>query len=147
MSCVPISVRNAAVRRSRSAAANSFGICVIGPQKMLFSDIVDDVRLELRQHLLHEHARLHDSGLHALAHVRDGLVEYRRALRRALQPVVVVLHRHERLRAGAGSELREEVGDVGELVDGQQPFGELQLLERRFAIEREDVVGEPVLAR
>ena len=146
MSCVPNIVRNAAVRRSRSAAENSFGICVIGTPENALLHIVDDVGVELRQHLLHEYARLHDAGLHAFAHVHDGLVEDRRRLRRALQPVVVVLDGRERLRARAGAELREVVGDVLELVDGQQPVGKLEVLESRFAIEREDVVRETVLA-
>ena len=75
----------------------------------------------------------------------DGLLEDHRRARRARQPVVVVLHRDERLRAGAGAELRERIGDVAELVDGQQPVGKLELLERRLAVEREDLVRQPVL--
>ena len=43
-------------------------------------------------------------------------------------------------------ELRELVGDVVELVDRQQALGKLELLELRLAIQREDVVREPVLA-
>src|SRR5262249_38065060 len=63
------------------------------------------------------------------------------------QPVVVVRDRGERLRARAGAELRELVRDVAELVDGQQPAGELEILELLLAPEREDLVREQVLAR
>ena len=118
---------------------------VTGPQKMLFSTSSDDVGVELRQHLLHEHARLHHAGLHAFAHVDDGLLEDHRRARRATQPVVVVLDGDERLRAGARAELRHRIGDVVELVDRQQPVGKLEFLERRLAVEREDLVRQPVL--
>ena len=66
---------------------------------------------------------------------------------RALQPVVVVLDgRRTAARWCRSRTARSELAMLLELVDGQQPVGKLELLERRFAIEREDLVREPVLA-
>ena len=121
-------------------------MCVTGPQKMLFSTSSGELASSCGSTFSMSTRGCTSAGLDALAHVEHGLLEDHRRARRALQPVVVVLHGREWLRARARTQLRELVGDVVELVDRHQPVGKFELLELRLAIEREDVEGQPVLA-
>ncbi|MNV44384.1 hypothetical protein D3C71_1361400 [compost metagenome] len=80
-----------------------------------------DHRIQLRQHLFHQRARLHHASGHAFAHVDDGLVEQGRDAQRTPRPVLVVLDRAERLRTGTGAQHRDDAGQVVVLVDRHHP--------------------------
>ena len=107
---------------------------------------LDDVRGELRQDALGEHPRQRVAALHPLAHVHDGLVRPGDETLEALQELVVVLHRLERLDAVAGAELGEGVGDGIELVERDEVIRVAVTLDLAFAGRLEDLVGEQVLA-
>ena len=115
------------------------------PEQGVFGLVLDQC-VQLRDHLHHQRARLHHAGLDALAHVADRGVEQLRQLVAARQPVVVVLDRLERLRAGARAELHGETGQAAHLVDRHHPVRELLGLERVLRVAHEDLVAEQVLA-
>ena len=93
------------------------------PERRLLR-IIGDHAVQLRQHFLHQQPGLHHAGLHAFAHVGDGLFEQGRHLASARQPVVVILHRLERLRTAARAQHHDVVGHAEELVDGLLPVRE-----------------------
>ena len=105
-----------------------------------------DQRVQLRQHLLHQRAGLDHAGGHALFHVGHGLVEQRRHLAGAAQPVVVVLHGLEWLRAAARTEHRHQGGRAVELVDRLHPARVLLGFQCIAGVAHEDPVAEQVLA-
>ncbi len=132
--------------RCLSAAEKPAGSFSIGPPQRAVARLVDDVLVELRQHLLHQDARLHDALLHPLAHVLDRLVEHDRHLTGAADPCVVVGDRRERLRVGARPEDGDPVGQIVELVDRYQVRRVLEAFELHLLAADEDVVGQPMLA-
>ena len=79
--------------------------------------IIDDHRVELRQHLLHDRPRLHDALRHAFAHVDDRLVDPDDEAVETHEPLVVVLDGRERLRIGARAERRHRRLEPAGLVD------------------------------
>src|SRR3546814_2948131 len=81
----------------------------------------------------------------ALAHVGDGLVEQSNQAVTALDPVVVVGDRLERLRAAAGAQLHGKAGHRAELVDRLHPVRKALRFQFRLQIAHENVVGNPRL--
>ena len=108
--------------------------------------LVLDHRIQLRNHFHHQHLGLGDAGLDAFAHVADGLLEQHRKLARARQPVVVILHRLERLRAGAGAEHDCSSGEIAELIDRLQFAGKAIAVEMVLQVAQENLVGQQRLA-
>ncbi len=104
-----------------------------------------DLRLELRQDALGQHARQRVTLRHALAHVDDGLVGPGDEPVDALQEVLVVLDRLERLDPAARAELHEAVRHRVELVERDEPRGIAETLDLDLAAGLEDVVRDQVL--
>ncbi|MNV26229.1 hypothetical protein D3C71_1173460 [compost metagenome] len=101
--------------------------------------------VELRHHLFHQHTRLHHAGLHAFAHVADFGIHQHRKTACTCQPVVVVLHRLERLRNLARAQHHRVAHGRVHLVDRHHPGGELLTFQRLLLLFHEDAVAEQVL--
>ncbi len=104
-----------------------------------------DLRLELRQHALGQHARQRVTLRDAFAHVDDRLVGPRDEPVHALEERVVVLDCLERLQPGAGPELHEHVRHRVELVQRDQVVGKTQALDVHLARRPEDLVRDSIL--
>ncbi|EEF26769.1 conserved hypothetical protein [Ricinus communis] len=101
--------------------------------------------LELRQHGHGDRLRLHHAAAHAFLHVGDGLVDPRRQLVQAAQVRLVLLHRLQRLRAGAAGVIGQRAGHVVELVQRQQMLGEGFQLHRVVELVGQQVIGQLIL--
>ena len=106
-----------------------------------------DQGIELRQDLLHYRPGLHHALRHAVAHVDDRLVHEHDETVEALEPVLVVRDRDERLGVGAGAEGRHHRGQTAGLRERQQVARETLGLALAHALAQEDLVRDAVLAR
>ena len=109
-------------------------------------DVVGKLRFELRQHFFHQDGRLHDALLRTLPHVHNRLIDDDREIIDTAKEIVVVLHRFERMHAGAAAKLHEGGGDRVELVDRLQFARKPVTGQVHLAAPAEGVVGETVLA-
>ena len=105
----------------------------------------NDLRLELRQHALGQHAGQRVALRRAFAHVDDCLVRPRDEPVHALQERVVVLDRLEGLLPAARAKLHERVRDRVELVQRDQVAGKAQALDLHLARGPEYLVRDTVL--
>lgn len=113
----------------------------------MFFRIVRHQRLQLRQHPLHENARLDNALAHALAHVGDGSVH---PLAEALGPadeVPEILRRLERMHALARAHLGECECGTAELVNRQKGKNLLRALAADREVPLQSVVTELVGGR
>ncbi len=103
--------------------------------------------LQLRQHFLHQHARIRQVLRESLAHVRDRLVRPHDVLAHAPEETVVVGGGREWLRARAGAQHRHQRRDALELVDRHQLARKLRAVDRGAQIEHEDLHAQAVGVR
>ena len=106
--------------------------------------VVDDHRVELRQHLLHDRPRLNHALRHAFAHVDDRLVDPDDEAVETHEPLVVVLDGREGLRIGARAERRHRRLEPAGLVDRDEVIRETLGLERALAFPQEDLERDAV---
>nr|GFD51241.1 hypothetical protein [Tanacetum cinerariifolium] len=102
------------------------GQLVDGSVKEAFGGIRRHLCLQLRHHFQHQRLGQHYARPHAAPEVIDGRVGPHRKLARPRQPIVVVLHCFEGLRAGARAQLHQAIGQRIELREGYHPRIQLQ---------------------
>ncbi len=104
-----------------------------------------DLRLYLRNCLLHQDARLHDALAHALAHVQDRLIDVDDEIVDAAQEIVIVLDCSERMQARTAANLDKIISHRPELVDRLQVARKAFSLDGLLALESEEFVADAVV--
>jgi hypothetical protein len=107
----------------------------------------DDQCLELRQHLLHQHARIRQVLRKTLAHVHDRLIRPHDVIAHARQETLIVGCRRERLRARAGAQHRHQRRQALELIDRRELAGKLRAVDRSAQVEHEDFDAQAIGVR
>src|SRR5690606_7438116 len=99
-------------------------------------------RPKLRHHLLCKYFWQHIPFRYAFAHVHDSRVTPLRIVLKTREPVVVILHRLERLEAGAAGELPDHKRQRPELIYRHQVLLETKAFQPDITIPFNSVVAE-----